>query len=101
MNAMNSFRRALATILVATGLAGTPGAPPPAPAGGLLSPGDLKKLSIDELFDVSVTLVSKRPEKLSESPSAIQVITAEEIRRSGARHLADALRLVSNVAVHQ
>jgi len=67
----------------------------------LLSPGDLKKLSIEELLDVSVTLVSKRPEKLSEAPSAIQVITSEDIRRSGATHLGDVLRLVSNVEVQQ
>ena len=64
-------------------------------------PSALKKMSLEQLFDLEVTLVSKHPEKLSEAPSAIQVITAEDIRRSGAIHLADALRLVSNVEVQQ
>src|SRR5687767_5313634 len=60
------------------------------------SPGALKKLSVEELMDLEVTLVSKRPEKLSEAASAIQVITGEDIRRSGAMNLADALRLAAN-----
>jgi iron complex outermembrane recepter protein len=64
-------------------------------------PGALKKLSVEELMDLEVTLVSKRPEKLSEAASAIQVITGEEIKRSGAMNLADALRLASNLEVQQ
>jgi iron complex outermembrane recepter protein len=67
----------------------------------LLSASELKGLPLEQMFDVSVTLVSKRPEKLSETPSAIQVITSEDIRRSGATHLADVLRLASNVEVQQ
>ena len=51
------------------------------------APAELKKLSIEQLMDLEVTLVSKRPERLSESPSAIQVITAEDIRRSSAKNL--------------
>ncbi len=71
--------------------------PPPV----IQPPSALKRMSLEQLFDLEVTLVSKRPEKLSEAPSAIQVITAEDIRRSGATHLADALRLVCNVEVQQ
>ncbi len=37
----------------------------------------LKSLSVDELMDIEVTSVSKRPEKLSETASAIQVVTQE------------------------
>ena len=59
----------------------------------------LKSLSVDELMDIEVTSVSKRPEKLSETASAIQVVTQEEIRRSGATTLAEALRLASNLQV--
>ena len=48
------------------------------------SPAQLKRLSLEELMNVEVTSVSKRPEPLFSSPSAIQVITQEDIRRSGA-----------------
>lgn len=62
---------------------------------------DLKSLSLAELMDVQVTSVSKRPEQLSEVASAIQVITAEDIRRSGATSLPEALRLATNLQVAQ
>lgn len=52
-------------------------------------------------MNIEVTSVARRPEKLSESPSAIQVITAEEIRRSGATSIPEALRLASNLDVAQ
>jgi iron complex outermembrane recepter protein len=64
-------------------------------------PGYLKKLSLDELQAIEVTSVSKRPEKLSETASAIQLITADDIRRSGAASLPEALRLASNLQVAQ
>jgi len=61
----------------------------------------LKEMSIEELMDVQVTSVSRRPEKLSETASAIQVITSEDIRRSGATTIVEALRLASNLHVAQ
>jgi len=61
----------------------------------------LKQMSLDELMDVEVTSVSKRPEKLFETASAIQVVTGDEIRRAGATSLAEALRLASNLEVAQ
>ena len=64
-------------------------------------PDALKKLSLEELVDVEVTSVSKHPEKLSKTASAIQVITAEEIRRSGATSIPEALRLADNLDVAQ
>src|SRR5207249_7141731 len=48
-----------------------------------------------------VTSVSKRPEKLTEAASAIQVITQEEIRRSGATSIPESLRLAPNLQVAQ
>src|SRR5205807_10390167 len=45
--------------------------------------------------------VSKRPERLSQTASAIQVITQEDVRRSGASSLAEALRLAANLQVAQ
>ena len=61
----------------------------------------LKKLSIEELMDLEVTSVSKRSERLLEAPSAIQVVTGDEIRRSGAASLAQALRLAGNLQIAQ
>ncbi|HZH38186.1 MAG TPA: TonB-dependent receptor [Flavisolibacter sp.] len=65
------------------------------------SPRELKKLSVEELMNLEVTLVSRSPEKLTEAASAIQVITSEDIRRSGATHVAEALRLAPNLQVAQ
>jgi iron complex outermembrane receptor protein len=67
----------------------------------VLSPKELKSLPIEDLLNVEVTLVSRSPEKLSEAASAIQVITNEDIRRSGATNVAEALRLASNLQVAQ
>src|SRR2546427_1946579 len=66
-----------------------------------LSAEALKKLSIEQLMNLQVTSVSKRPERLSQPASAIQVITQEDIRRSGAASLAEALRLAANLQVAQ
>ena len=65
------------------------------------APDILKKMSVDELLDIEVTSVSKRPEKLSEAASAIQVITGDDIHRAGATSLPEALRLASNLEVAQ
>ena len=63
--------------------------------------GELKQLNVEDLMNVEVTSVSRRPEKLIEAASAIQVITQEEIRRSGAGSLPEALRLADNLQVAQ
>ena len=66
-----------------------------------LSASELKKLSIEELMNLRVTLVTRTPQKLTQSASAIQVVTGEDIRNSGATNIAEALRLVSNLQVSQ
>ena len=58
-------------------------------------------MSLEELSNVEVTSVSRHPEKLSEAASAIQVITAEDIRRSGAASIPQVLRLADNLDVAQ
>ncbi len=65
------------------------------------SPGALKRLTLEQLMNLQVTSVSKRPERLSQAGSAIQVITQDDIRRSGATSLPEALRLASNLEVAQ
>ena len=61
----------------------------------------LKKLSIEQLMNLEVTSVSRRPERLAQAASAIQVITQQDIRRSGASSLPEALRLATNLQVAQ
>lgn len=60
-----------------------------------------KEVSIEDLVNIEVSSVSKRPERLVDVPSAIQIITAEDIHRSGATSLPEALRLASNLEVAQ
>src|SRR5690606_12851181 len=54
-----------------------------------------------ELMNLEVTSVSRQSEKLTKVASAIQVITAEDIRRSGATNIPEALKLASNLQVAQ
>lgn len=61
----------------------------------------LTNMSIDELLNQDVTSVSKKSEKLSQSPAAISVLTQEDIQRSGARSIPEALRLVPGLDVAQ
>ncbi|HJU22977.1 MAG TPA: TonB-dependent receptor [Casimicrobiaceae bacterium] len=60
---------------------------------------ELSGLSIEELSQVEITSVSKRAEPLSQAPAAVYVITADDIRRSGATTLPEALRLAPNLEV--
>jgi len=62
---------------------------------------DLSALSIEELANVEITSVSRRPEPLSQAAAAIFVITRDEIVRSGASSLPAALRLAPNLHVAQ
>lgn len=61
----------------------------------------LKRLSIDQLMNIEVMSVSRRPERLGQTASAIQVITQDDIRQSGASSLPEALRLATNLQVAQ
>jgi iron complex outermembrane receptor protein len=63
--------------------------------------GDLKQLNVEDLMNLQVTSVARHPEKLIETASAIQVITQEDIRRSGATSIPEALRLADNLQVAQ
>ncbi|OGW55441.1 MAG: hypothetical protein A2Y81_02375 [Nitrospirae bacterium RBG_13_43_8] len=58
---------------------------------------DLTQLGIEELMEIEVATVygaSKYEQKVTEAPSSVTVITAEEIRKYGYRTLADILRSV-------
>ena len=59
----------------------------------------LADLSIEELGNVTIVSSSKRAVRLSDAPSSVFVITADDIRRSGATSLPEALRLAPNLQV--
>jgi iron complex outermembrane recepter protein len=61
----------------------------------------LKTLTLEELMDIKVTSVSRKLERANDAASAIHVITEEDIRRSGARSIPEALRLAPNLQVAQ
>ena len=63
------------------------------------NPIDFIKLSIEELMDVEITTVSKKKEKLFEAAAAVYVITREDIRRSGATSIPEALRMAPGLQV--
>lgn len=60
---------------------------------------NLKKLSIEELTQLDITTASRRLEPLAQVAAAVSVIRGEDIRRSGATSLAEALRLADGLVV--
>jgi iron complex outermembrane receptor protein len=96
------LRLAALRALAALGLAGTSLAALPARANNAataLSTGDLSGLSLEELGTIQISSVSKRAEPLGGAPAAVFVITREDIVRSGAITLPEALRLAPNLDV--
>lgn len=61
----------------------------------------LKSMSLEELLDMKVTSVSGYAEELKDAASAIQVVTGDEIGRSTATTIAEALRLANNLNIAQ
>ena len=60
---------------------------------------ELADLSLEQLTQLTVTTASRREERLVEAPASIFVITADDIRRSGATSLPEVLRLAPNLQV--
>ena len=52
---------------------------------------------LEEFVNSLISVASKKPINLRESPSIISLITEEEIKKSGARDLIDVLRLVPGI----
>lgn len=81
-------------------------APGPDAAAAHASPaplplGEIANLSLEKLMDIEVVTVSKRTEKLIDSAAATFVLTNDDIRRSGANSIPEALRLVPGLDVAQ
>ncbi len=62
-------------------------------------PADLLDLTIEELGNIQVISASGRPETVSDAAASVYVITREDIRRSGATSIPEALRLAPGVEV--
>ncbi len=74
--------------------------PPQAGAASYAYAGDeLIELSLEDLANLTISSVSKKPESLSDAAASVFVITAEDIRRSGATSLPEVLRLAPNLLV--
>jgi iron complex outermembrane receptor protein len=63
------------------------------------SPPPLTQLSLEQLGNLEVTTAAKEPEQIWRTPAAIYVITQDDIRRSGATSIPEALRLAPGVEV--
>lgn len=59
----------------------------------------LTQFSLEELLTLEVTSVSKKTERMSQAAAAVFVITQDDIRRTGAANIPDALRMVPGVNV--
>lgn len=62
---------------------------------------ELDVSDLRDLLDIEVTSVAGAAESVLETPAAIHIITAEDIRRAGHRTIPDALRSVPGVNVAQ
>ncbi len=60
---------------------------------------DVTSMSLEDLMNLQVTSVSKRTQKVGDAAAAVFVITQEDIRRSGAASIPDALRMVPGLEV--
>ncbi|TKB60996.1 MAG: TonB-dependent receptor [Nitrospira sp.] len=63
------------------------------------SASDLTELSLEDLLNVKVTSVTKQAQPLAQTTAAIFVLTQEDIRRSGATSIPEALRMVPGLQV--
>jgi iron complex outermembrane receptor protein len=62
---------------------------------------ELASLSLEDLGNIRVVSVSKKPERLADAAASVYVITNDDIRRAGATSLPQALRLAPNLQVAQ
>ncbi|PYU55607.1 MAG: TonB-dependent receptor, partial [Acidobacteria bacterium] len=60
---------------------------------------DVTAMSMEDLMNMNVTSVSKRTQKVADAAAAIFVITQEDIRRSGATSIPEALRMAPGLQV--
>src|SRR5260221_6983142 len=66
-----------------------------------ISPQAVLNMSLQDLTDLEITSVSKKSEKANEAAAAVFVITQEDIKRSGATSIPEALRMAPGIDVAQ
>lgn len=64
-------------------------------------PRDVTDLDIDDLVNVRVTSVARKEQTLTDVPAAVYVIRQDDLKRSGATSIAEALRAVPGLEVAQ
>lgn len=97
----NSFYPALQLVLVVLVALLAPLCPADETKPDEVSIDEMNSLSLEDLLGVEVVSVSKRSESLSGAAAAVFVVTQEDIRRSGAESLPEALRLVPGLNVRR
>lgn len=80
---------ALAAVFFTSGLRAQSGADAP----------DVTNMSVEDLMNLQVTSVSKRAQRVADAAAAVFVITQDDIERSGARSIPEALRMVPGLEV--
>src|SRR6267378_6368828 len=60
---------------------------------------DVAAMSMEDLMNMQVTSVSKRTQKVADAAAAVFVLTQEDVRRSGATNIPEALRFVPGLEV--
>ena len=60
---------------------------------------NLADASLEELMNIDVSSVSRKQQKLSRSAAAVYVVSADDIRRSGATSIPEILRMVPGLQV--
>ncbi|MEO7496395.1 MAG: TonB-dependent receptor [Massilia sp.] len=66
---------------------------------GAVSAIEMADMSIEDLANIEITSVSKKPERLAAAAASVFVISADDIRHSGAATLPEVLRLAPNLNV--
>ena len=59
----------------------------------------MKSFSLEELSQVKVTIAGKTPQKLTDIPAAVYVLSEEDIKHSGATNIPELLRMVPGLHV--
>lgn len=62
-------------------------------------PADLTQLGLEDLMNIQVTSVARRPQRVSEAPAAVSVVSPDDVRRSGLTSVPELLRLVPGMQV--
>lgn len=71
------------------------------PLAALAADENMLDMDLESLMQIQVTSAGRKEQNLMDVPAAIFVLTAEDIKNSGATNIAEALRLVPGIHVAQ